>query len=480
MAAGEGEGDAPLTVTQAAGLVQRTVQRAFPGRVRIHGEIGSLSQRNHWYFNLKDEGATLRCACFANRVRGIRFRPENGMAVVASGRLDFYPPQGSLQLIVETMEPAGEGALEAELRRRVAELRELGYFDEGRKRSLPAVPTRVAVVTSGAGAALQDVIDTTRQRWPGCQLVLVDVPVQGAAAAPAVSRALRVISDRGPKLGLDAVILTRGGGSMEDLWAFNERSIADAVFECSLPVVAAIGHEVDTTIAELVADVRAATPTQAAMRLVPDREALAHQLDQLGRQLRMQTERRMESLERRLEQAARASVFRRPEVWVGGQRERVAALTERLRLAVRQGAGPHRQRLARTAEAMERVVGYRVASERQALEALSPRLFRAADARFERAAERFYALARQLEAVGPQQVLARGYTYTLGTDGKPLRSVEAARAVGRLRTVFGDGEVVSRVEGEAGETTVSVRSGGSRSKKRSTKPKADDSGGLFG
>ncbi|QDU71301.1 Exodeoxyribonuclease 7 large subunit [Mucisphaera calidilacus] len=410
------------------------------------GEVGNLSVRTHWYFSLKDADATLRCACFANRTRSVKFRPENGMSVVATGRLDYYPPSGSLSLIVDRMELAGEGALEAELRRRVAELRELGYFDPERKQTLPAFPSRIAVVTSGAGAALQDVIDTTRRRWPGCELLLADVSVQGAKAEAEVSRAIRALSASGPEMGIDAVILTRGGGSMEDLWAFNERSIADAIFECRLPVVAAIGHEVDTTIAELVADERAATPTQAAMRLVPDREALRQQVDQTARRLAIQAERLVESGRRRLERVESTGLFRQPRRWLNERGEQLDRLVARLGLAVRAGARPHRDRLARLAGELERAASRRVEGSRGEVERLLPRLEREAEQSVMRAADRFYGLARQLEAVGPQQVLSRGYTYTLTGDGKLVRRAAEARAETRLRTVFADGEVRSVVE----------------------------------
>ncbi|MEQ9453017.1 MAG: exodeoxyribonuclease VII large subunit [Phycisphaeraceae bacterium] len=438
--------DAPLTVTQAAGLIQRTIQQAIPGRIRVLGEISSLSARTHWYFTLKDRDASLRCACFASSAQRVPFQPDNGMAVIATGRIDFYPPQGSLQMIVDSLEVAGQGDLEAELRRRVAELRELGYFDEGRKKPLPLIPTRVAVVTSGAGAALQDVIDTTRRRWPAVQLLLVDVPVQGAAAAPAITKAIEQLSRHAHQLNLDAIILTRGGGSMEDLWAFNERSIADAIFRCPIPFVAAIGHEVDTTIAELVADARAATPTQAAMQLIPDRAALDRQVDQQARRLSLLTQREVERQQDRLNAVARSTIFRQPDHWLASKRDHLVRLSDRLRLATRQGATPHRQHLNRLTRDLARSTHQRLEDATHRLSTLAPQLHREINRRLDTDSNRFYALTRQLEAVGPKQVLGRGFTYTLGPDGKPLRSAEAAKAVGKLRTVFKDGEVKSTID----------------------------------
>ena len=253
--------------------------------MRVVGEVSNLSDRTHWFFSLKDEGAAMRCVCFASNAKRVGFPMRDGMQVVVTGRVDFYDAQGSVQLYVDRIEPVGQGALELKLRQMIEELKGLGYFDLEHKQPLPTMPTRIAVVTSRSAAALQDVINTVNQRWAGCRLYLYDVRVQGEQAAGEIAEAIKRISKHGKKLGIDAVILTRGGGSIEDLWAFNERVVADAVYACGLPIVAAIGHETDTTVAELVADVRCATPTQAAMTLVPEREALHHQVHQLGQRL---------------------------------------------------------------------------------------------------------------------------------------------------------------------------------------------------
>ncbi|MEE9404378.1 MAG: exodeoxyribonuclease VII large subunit, partial [Algisphaera sp.] len=266
----ERAGADPWSVSRLAGHVKRALQEGLPTKVRVAGEISNFSDRNHWYFSLKDADASIRAVMFASSARRVGFPVQAGMAVVATGRVDFYNAQGSVQLYVDKLEPVGQGARELALRVLMEELREAGYFAPERKKPLPAVPRRIAVVTSRSAAALQDVINTAQQRWAGCELVLVDVRVQGDAAAGQIAAAIRRLSAQGASQGIDAVILTRGGGSIEDLWAFNEREVADALFECTLPVVAAIGHETDTTVAELVADRRCATPTQAAMTLVPD------------------------------------------------------------------------------------------------------------------------------------------------------------------------------------------------------------------
>ena len=392
----------PLSVSQANAVIREVLSAALPQKFRVRGEVSNLSRRSaggHWFFSIKDESATLRCVCFASHARRVSCEVDNGLEVVCTGRVDLYPAQGQVQLYVETIEPVGEGALEAELKRRIAALREKGWLDEARKRPLPGVPRRVAVVTSRAAAALQDVIHTTRQRWPGCELRLVDVPVQGASAAPKIAAALNALARYGGSQRIDAIVLTRGGGSLEDLWAFNEAAVAEAVYKCSIPVVAAIGHETDVTVAELVADRRASTPTQAAMLLVPDREALAQQFDHAAGRLRSALRRRVERLRDRLDRAARHRVFRSPRVLIDDRRQRLD------RLAARLAATPGRE--------------------------------------LDRATRRLRAAERHLVAVDPARVVERGFTYTLDTEGRLLRTAAAARASASLTTVFHDGRVES-------------------------------------
>lgn len=438
--------DAPLTVTQIAALIKSAVTVGIPERVRVVGEVSNFSGQSHRFFSLKDGGAAVRCVMFASHAGKVRFPVKDGMEVVATGRVDFYPAQGQVQLYVDRLEPVGEGALELELRRLMAELRELGYFDPASKRALPTMPRRIAVVTSRDAAALQDVINTTQRRWPGCRLLLYDVRVQGDAAAPGISAALRTLSEQGERLEIDAILLTRGGGSIEDLWAFNERSVADAIHDCEIPVVAAIGHETDTTIAELAADLRCATPTQAAMALVPDRAALGHQTDQLADRLRLVTRRAWEHARHRFHAAERHAMFRRPAEMLAPARQRLSHLEQRLR--------PSLQR--------------RLLDAARDLAALEARIVPALPRRLEAADRRLDALARHLDAVGPQRVLDRGYSYTLGPGGKLLRSKSQTKPGDTLTTVLGDGKIRSVVEGAVKPTP-----------RRRRKP-PDDSPSLFG
>ncbi len=436
--------NAPMTVSQLAGRIGESLAAGFPVSVRVIGEVSGFRDRTHWYFDLKDAGAVASCVMFASAARKLRFTPANGQEVVITGRPDFYAKAGKVSVIVERLEPVGAGALELAYRALCAELKALGWFEQGRKRPIPAWPRRVAIVTSRTGAALQDVLDTMRRRFPAMPVSLVDVRVQGDGAARDVADAIHWLGRERAKIGVDVILITRGGGSMEDLWAFNERIVAEAVVQSPIPVVAAIGHETDTTIAELVADLRCSTPTQAAMRLTPDREALSEQLDSLGLRLlgavRRETDRSasLASLARHLRLAAHGSVRSSAHQLerLSGRLEahRPAALQAR-RAAVLEGA---RSRLGAA-------IRRRLASVR--LDELASGLSRAWAAAAQRKGTQLAALERQLSAVGPMSVLRRGFSYTSLEDGRLLKTPGDVVAGDRLRTRLADGEVRSVVEG---------------------------------
>ena len=262
----DGDGADPvLTVSELSGMIQTALEARLPASIQVTGQLGNLTKRRHWYFSLKDDDAVVSCVMWMSAVRRQRDDINDGDAVIATGRVSYYGPQGRTQLYVESLRPLGVGSLHRRFEALCTELREAGYFAPERKCALPSFPRRIAVITSATGAAIQDVTDTAARRCPATALTLVDVKVQGKDAAGQIARAIHHVDRRAEELGIDAIIVTRGGGSMEDLWAFNEREVADAALACHTPLVAAIGHESDTTIIELVADARAATPTQAVM-----------------------------------------------------------------------------------------------------------------------------------------------------------------------------------------------------------------------
>ncbi len=394
--------DAPLTVSALASRIDGALRSAFGGTVRVVGEISGFRDRTHWYFDLKDPNAVVSCVMFASNARKMRFSPSDGLEVVVSGRVEFYAPGGRTTLVVTKVEPVGEGALDAALRKLIEELRAEGYFDPDNKLEIPPMPRAVAVITSRTGAALQDVIDTARRRNPGVVIYTIDVRVQGERAAGEIALAIEGVDAIAEEYGIDTIILTRGGGSLEDLWAFNEREVADAVYDCQTPIIAAIGHETDVTVAELVADARAATPTQAAMHAIPDGAALIEQVTSSARRMRTAMVRRIERGRDRVESRARHPMLRDPSAFLREGRERVEALGRAMSRAVRTG------------------MAVRVST----LESRT----------------------RELEAISPTRVLDRGYSVTLAPDGSVLRKATDAKAGQELTTVLRDGRVRSVVE----------------------------------
>ncbi len=439
----------PMTVYEVAQLIKNVLAEHAPMPVRVVGEVSNFTNRTHWFFSLKDEQATIRCVCFASAARRAGFVPGDGTSVVATGRLDYYEAQGHLQLYVDKLEPVGLGTLEMRLRALLEELHQAGYFDEQRKKPLPLLPRKVAVITSRSGAALQDVIKTAHHRWPGCRLYLVDVLVQGAQAAPHIARSIEMLSRDGPGLGIEAVILTRGGGSIEDLWAFNERIVADALYRCRLPVVAAIGHETDTTVAELVADVRASTPTQAVMRLLPDEKALQEQLNQQQRRIKTLVQRNLTQHHQHLQTLARNPLFRRPQNVLEPLVRRLNELQMRLHTSLPRRVAQYPPMLDALTSRLQNQPRQQLTLAQQQLVNLTQRLETTLPTQLAQQQQRVESLAKQLHSLAPQRVLERGYSYTLTPDGKLLRQTTQVNPGDAITTVLAQGRLRSRVEGDA-------------------------------
>lgn len=464
-------GDAPLRVSQLAAMIDRALRDHTPAKIRVIGEISGFRDRTHWYFDIKDEDSVVSCVMFASAARRTGFEPASGQEVVVTGRVEFYAKQGRTTFLVEKLEPVGAGAMELAFRALCEELRAKGWFDPKTKTTLPAFPRRVAVVTSRTGAALQDVLDTMRRRCAAVDVSIVDVRVQGQEAAGEIARAIKWLSKNGKVLGVDAILLTRGGGSMEDLWAFNERIVGEAIHGCTLPIVAAIGHETDTTIAELVADERAATPTQAAMRLTPDRLALGEQLDALGRRLSADIRKTIELDTQRVRGVARHALFSDPAALIKRGREQVRSSQRHMNSATADRLREQSGRLARLSVRLERrrpaalhagrvemlgQVGRRLdAAIRQRLRRVDlaraqTELARTMARNAQQRRLRLDGLGNELEAVGPVGVLRRGFSCTLAEDGSLVRSVDDVAAGQALRTRVVDGAFGSVVSGAGG------------------------------
>ncbi len=454
----------PFRVSDIAARIDAALKQGLPAKVRVRGEITGLNDRTHWYFSLKDADAVLGCVMFASAAARVQFEAENGMEVIATGSISHFPKWGKTQLYVTALEPVGAGALELRFQKLVADLRARGMFDDSRKQPIPLVPRKIAVVTSKTGAALQDVIDTLRRRVPFVEILTVDVRVQGDHAAPEIVRALGMLNRRADELGIDTIILTRGGGSREDLWAFNEPEVAEAIAASALPIVAAIGHETDTSIAELVADLRAATPTQAALRAAPDAAALSEQLDTTAARLRSVLGRRVERAAERLD-SRRAMLTAAQRTALHRRTDSLHRLTARL--ARQRPAAVYAQRRTTLTELRDRLVR----TTHRAIQTKSPAVFSdrlkdAAAGRTRSDRAHLAELERLLQSTGPVATLRRGYSVTTGADGTLLKSAADAKAGSEIVTRLADGSIRSTV------------SGGKR-RKRLTK-NADAGPSLFG
>jgi len=435
-----------VTVTQLASMIGSVLKSELPARLNVVGEISGFKDMTHWYFRLKDAGAVIDCVMFASAVKRMAAAPRDGDEVLACGRIEHYAKNGRTQLYVDRIEPIGAGALEQKFRALCREIQALGWFDPAIKNPPPRFPRRVAVVTSRTSAAAADVIDTFRRRAPFVPLLLVDVRVQGESAAGQIARALDRLNRRQAELGIDAILLTRGGGSIEDLWAFNERLVANAIHRSDLPVVAAIGHESDTTIAELVADERAATPTQAAMRLSPDRAALSEQVETLCARLRSNIERLLARDKQRLGSAARRPFFAAPASLTLRHRARLDSTARSLASTMRSRLDQERIRLGEKNMALVRQRPEAVIAARRAkANELRRRLRGSLDHLLERRRAALRQLRRTLEATGPMNVLRRGYSVTFREDGRLVRSESDVAEGDLLLTRLADGRIISTV-----------------------------------
>ena len=444
------DSDAPISVSALAGILDGAIREGTPAKLRVVGEISGFRERTHWYFDLKDADAVVQCVVFASSARRLGFLPDNGQEVIASGRVDYYAKSGKVSLIATRLEPVGAGALDLAYQKLVEELRGLGWFAAERKRALPAFPRRIAVLTSRSSAAYQDVLDTAGRRCASVDILLVDVRVQGEAATPEIAQAIRDVGRLSERLGVDAMLVTRGGGSKEDLWCFNERVVAEAIVESPIPVVAAIGHETDTTIAELVADVRAATPTQAAMRLVPDSQALGEQVMRQGARLKTSLARLVNEAGGRLDAIESRPIFRRPGALVEAKRAELDALGRRLGHAGKQVVSAQLIRLERLSARLEQNRPDRVASRAERknaarLAAAEQRLIAAVARRLETGRLRLAGLGRELGAVSPIAVMERGYSVTLDAKGRAIGSIKDLAEGDVIETRLSDGSVRSVV-----------------------------------
>ena len=438
--------DQILSVVELTRLIKATLEAEFPA-LWVRGEISGLKRADsgHLYFTLKEgRDAVVSCAMWRTQAARLAFEPRDGAQIEAFGAVEVYEPRGQYQLIVREMRPAGLGALLLALEELKRRLQAEGLFDEARKRPLPRFPRRIGLVTSPVGAAVRDIVKGLRARWPSIGIVLAPVRVQGEGAAIEIAEAIARFNRLG---GVDLLIVGRGGGSLEDLWAFNEEAVVRAIGRSAIPVISAVGHEVDWTLADLVADVRAATPSNAAEIAVPARAELARRVASLDQRMHRAARLALVELRRRLEALLEQYGFRRIRDFFGLTQQRIDDARLRMgRALARQLAGA-RERLAAVrgryglrewprslATLRERIGRRRAAMETRLVTLVQSRRVRLAG------------YDDRLRALSPRRVLERGYCLARRPDGTLLRAATWL-AVGELITVeFARGETDARVE----------------------------------
>ncbi len=472
----EGDNAQPLSITEISGLLKRTVEDRF-GHVRLRGELSGVKRAasGHMYCALKDEGAVLDGVMWRGNAGRLAFLPEDGLEVIATGKLTTYPGRSKYQIVIDHLELAGEGALLALLEKTRVRLAGEGLFDEERKRQLPFLPRTIGVVTSPTGSVIRDILHRLADRFP-THVIVWPVLVQGQGAAEQVAAAVRGFSDipaGGPVARPDLVIVARGGGSIEDLWSFNEEVVVRAIADCTIPVISAVGHETDTTLADYAADRRAPTPTAAAEMAVPVRADLDATLADYAARQRRAVHRPVELGRERLE--ARVRRLPRPETLLQPHAQRLDDAGERLRrgLTIRAQAG--RERLTGIAARLSPNMltrAHRDASVRLTNARLLPALI---ERPLSAAQEKLDALARIASQLHPEKPLERGYAIVRAVDGTAITARAKAATQAALTLQFRDGELGVVPAGSSPPAPVPAPSRKPRSSP--TKPRQDD---LFG
>jgi len=468
------------SVSEISGAVKRTVEDTF-GYVRVRGEISGLTRARsgHVYLSMKDDKAVLDAVIWRGNASRLRFRPEDGLEVICTGRLTTYPARSRYQLVVEAMEPAGVGALMALLEERRKALTAEGLFDEARKRPLPFLPAVIGVVTSPTGAVIRDILHRLRDRFPS-RVLLWPVLVQGEGAAEQVAAAIRGFNRLSPGGAVprpDLLIVARGGGSVEDLWAFNEEVVVRAAADSAIPLISAVGHETDTTLIDFASDRRAPTPTAAAEIAVPVRAELVATVQDLQRRLQLGMSRLLGERRRALEGLGRG--LRGPQDLLALAQQRWDDVTLRLERALLQLRDRRQQRLADLAARLRPLLVTReIDAARQSVQAAFERLNRAERLVLRDAGQRLASRQQLLEAFSYQRVLERGFAVISGADGAVIKSAATPVPGQPLSVRFHDGSIVATVDGD-GEGTPAVPPP-SRGRPRRRKPGPDGGqGDLF-
>jgi exodeoxyribonuclease VII large subunit len=434
-----------LTVTELTIRLRDLLETEF-FEVWVEGELSNcrIWKTGHLYFTLKDASSQVRGLMFRSALRYLKFKPADGLRVVARGKISVYEPKGEYQLVCEHLEPQGLGALQLAFDQLKQRLQQEGLFDTARKRPLPALPRKIGIVTSLDGAAIRDIINVLRRRYANAHLVIRPVRVQGEGAAPDIAHGLRAI---GRIPGVDVVIVGRGGGSIEDLWGFNEEIVARAIARSPVPVIAAVGHESDVTIADFVADVRAPTPSAAAEMVVVRKDEFCGRIDRLHDRLRGAASAHLQRLSRRVHVASSRPALAGFPGRVAMRGRHTAELAHVLRRLLRSSLAVHHRRIVQLERRLAAFdAGRRLAAMRTRLVEADGRLHAGASRRHDRAQSRFRQSAGRLGTLNPLAVLGRGYAVAWNADKtRVLRDADVTRPGDRVHVTLAHGELLCEV-----------------------------------
>ena len=417
------------------------------GQVWISGEISNFTQpaSGHWYFTLKDDTAQVRCAMFRNSNRRVTFRPQHGQQVLVRANITLYEPRGDYQIIVESMQPAGEGLLQQKYEQLKAKLQAEGLFDQQYKKTLPSPAHCVGVITSKTGAALHDILHVLKRRDPSLPVIIYSTAVQGDDAPGQIVRAIELANKRNE---CDVLIVGRGGGSLEDLWSFNDERVARAIFASRIPVVSAVGHETDVTIADFIADLRAPTPSAAAEMVSRNQQELLRQIQSVQQRLGMAMDYFLANRTRRLTLLHHRLQQQHPQLRLARQQTALERLQQRMNLAIDSQIKRTNKRQVRLLQRLNQQNPQpRIHRVQSRIQHLEHRLAEHVHSRLSAMRERFGNAVTHLEAVSPLSTLARGYSVTTVTDGKVLKKVKQVKTGDVMTTRLEDGWVKSEVKG---------------------------------
>ncbi|MCL2645383.1 MAG: exodeoxyribonuclease VII large subunit [Phycisphaerales bacterium] len=419
-----GTADHPLSVKSVNSLINQTLAATLPPQFFIAGELSNFRtyDRGHAFFTLKETGAELPCVLWKDGLARLKFRPKDGLAVIACGNIKLYEPQGKLQLYVETLFPQGAGALELAFRQLCEKLKAEGLFDPARKRPIPRLPQRIVIITSRTGDVLHDVLTTAYRRFPGLHTMLFPVRVQGDQSADDIIHAIQLLNKNNNKLQPDLILLVRGGGSLEDLWPFNDERLAHAIVASTIPIATGIGHEPDTTIADLVGDLRGPTPTAITELTIPDVRVLLQDLRAKSAILTRDLRRTVE--------LAKAALDR--------QRLELTA-------AARQNATRSHQQIEQLCKQIERIEPRHAIAQGWRRVEESQRKLTQVPLQIARCRDRLASLETHLRVVSPQSVLERGFSITTDANGTVVRSADQVKKGDLLTTRLRDGNIISTV-----------------------------------